>query len=491
MSDGSYKEDVDVSTAAWVVEFGENKQARGGGVVPSAPGDNNAYRAELGGLLGQLLLIESVEKIVPPSQPYTVRVACDGKSALFRSLLTTRDQFNSRQKGFDIISSIISIRERLCGDVLPVHVYGHQDDTDKELSRLEVLNVEMDALAKAILSDAILMNQNIPDAIPVTTDGIIQVDYKDMPITSNLASTIRYQIGKNRIVKWWRFKQRIKPDVSNEDIDWEVMQRVSEELSFGMRRFVSKWVSHHISVGRMMKFRSERNSSKCPCCGHGEETTIHVLRCPASSCRLRWTKELHTLDKWMRDNRTAPQLQDAIYAVLRRFYHDDYDTYVPHDMIGTVRDCVEAQAKIGWVGFLEGLLTPKWATVQDTYLKHVGLQRTGRRWAVNLSKKLWTVVFAMWDHRNSILFANGKVEELSGMDKLKKAIVREREIGLGEMDESLRPYLTLPQSSISRMKPIDLQRWFFLIRQARKETGYKYDDEFATSKSLCNWVGLP
>ena len=101
------------------------------------------------------------------------------------------------------------------------------------------------------------------------------------------------------------------------------------------------------------------------------------------------------------------------------------------------------------------------------------------------------MVFAMWDHRNSILFAKTTAEELSGLDKLKKAVIREKALGMGEMDESLRPYLTLPQSSISRMKPIDLQRWFFLIRQAREATGYEYDDEFATSKALRNWVGLP
>ena len=174
------------------------------------------------------------------------------------------------------------------------------------MSRLEVLDVEMDTLAKAILSDVVMQNQDIPDALPVTRDGLIQVDYEDIPITSNLAATIRYHIGKNQILEWWRSKNRIGPKVSHDDIDWEVMKQVSEELPFGMRCFVSKWVRHHISVGQMMKFRAERSSSQCPCCGHEEETTIHVLRCMASSCRLRWTKELHTLDKWMRDNRMAP-----------------------------------------------------------------------------------------------------------------------------------------------------------------------------------------
>ena len=193
----------------------------------------------------------------------------------------------------------------------------------------------------------------------------------------------------------------------------------------------------------------------------------------------------------MQDNKTAPQIQDAIYAALRGFYLEDFNTFCPPGIVGPVRECVEAQVAIGWVGFVEGLLTPKWAQLQEEYFRSLGFRRTGQRWAVNLSKQIWKLIFAMWDHQNSILFTKNKVDELSGLDKLKQAIIREKSLGIGDMHPSLLPYLNLPQSSFSRMKPIDLQRWFFLIRQAREEKGYEYDDDFAKSKSLRNWVGLP
>ena len=115
--------------------------------------------------------------------------ACDEKSALFRSILTTRDHSDYRQKG-------LTLSHRL---------YPY-------------------ATAKEILRDAALEHQHIPDAITMTPDGIIQVDYEDTTITPNLASTIRYQIGKNRIGEWWRFEKRIKPEVMNEEIDGEVMK---------------------------------------------------------------------------------------------------------------------------------------------------------------------------------------------------------------------------------------------------------------------------
>ena len=204
------------------------------------------------------------------------------------------------------------------------------------------------------------------------------MDYGDTPITSNLAASLRYHIGKRRLLDWWSSKQRFAQGVSEEDIDWEVMRRVSDKQTFPMRRFVSKWVSHHIAVGRMMMFRAQRESAQCPCCGHHEETTIHVLRCPAASCRMKWTEELHSLDKWMRDNHTAPQIQDVIYEALRRFYLEDYNTYCSPGVVGSVRECLEAQTAIGWVGFLEGLLTPKWASLQQEYFQSLGYRRTGR-----------------------------------------------------------------------------------------------------------------
>ena len=86
----------------------------------------------------------------------------------------------------------------------------------------------MDELAKAILEDTIKHNQDVPDALPISTDGLIQVDYEDTPITLNLASTLRYHIGKRRLLDWWSFKHRFEQGVSYEDIDWEVMKCVSE-----------------------------------------------------------------------------------------------------------------------------------------------------------------------------------------------------------------------------------------------------------------------
>ena len=492
VSDGSYDEKVDICTAGWIVVFGNRSEAKGGGIIPSPPGVSSAYRGELGGLLGILIVIWSLERVVRPHRPYELQVACDGKSALFQALLTPRDQFNSRQKSFDIISTIIDIRDQLVAKIKPIHVRGHQDKVTTRLTTLEALNVRMDNLAKEILHAAVTQDIDIPDALPTDCSGLIQVDFEEVPITSSLASTLQFYVGRNRILEWWTKKERFRQDVTIDDIDWEVIRRVSREQSFAMRRFVSKWVSHHIAVGKMMGLRSARKETSCPCCGFQLETTNHVLRCSALSSRRHWYKGLKELSKWMTNSQTDPRIQAAIYFALRQYNKEgDYETYIdPTLPQGDLRDCVQAQSKIGWTGFLEGLLSPQWAVLQDAYFKQMGSRRTGMRWATGLSRELWKFVFSMWDHRNSVLFAKGKVDELSGISVVREAIVLEQRLGIGQLDPIFLPYLKLPTASFSKMKSIDLRRWLSLIRQAREDTGYQYADELATSPALRDWVGL-
>ena len=179
------------------------------------------------------------------------------------------------------MSRIIATRESIQTILRPTHVKGHQEDRRNNLSAMEQLNVRMDRLAKEILKKNIEDDMEIQNALPMDKRGIIQVDLEEVPITSNLSSTLQEKIGRNRLLDWWKYKGRFKRQITPNDIDWTVMRRVGEEQSFRMNRFSTKWVSHHIAVGRMMAFRKARDQNNCPRCGCEHENTLHVLRCPA------------------------------------------------------------------------------------------------------------------------------------------------------------------------------------------------------------------
>ena len=491
VSDGSYVPNEDVCSCAWVIVFANGIEAVGGGIVPGPEQHNSAYRAELGGLYAQLSILRAFEMSGYSPHGQTVTIACDGKSALFKSLVSTRPYFSSRNKCYDIISRIIEVKESLKCQIRPHHVKGHQDSNRKTLSRVERLNVRMDKLAEDILNTVIQSDLDIPDALPKDQLGIIQVDYEDVPITSRLSSTLQNFIAQDRLLDWWRYKGRLKSDRMVNEIDWTVMKRTMTESSFEMGRFITKWVSHHIAVGRMMEFRNARDCNNCPRCGHSHENTLHVLRCRDKDSRRQWRRGIKKIKKWLIQSQADENLTDGLIQTLKQFNKTgNFDSFIPSNLPSHLKSCFESQAKIGWTGFLEGMLSSKWATVQDRAFKNRGSKKSGRKWAVELSKQLWRLVFSMWDHRNNVLFATSKLDELSGIAKVKQAIAEERARGLGTLDPSFRPYFALTTESFSKMKSINLRRWLSLIRQAREDQGTEYADEFSTSFALRDWIGL-
>ena len=101
---------------------------RGGGIVPG-PGESSStsYRGELAGLLGLVAILATMETLISPPHPYSIRIACDGLSALSKSLLMDQEYFNFTHANFDLISHIIQIKTHLQAVILPIHVRGHQD----------------------------------------------------------------------------------------------------------------------------------------------------------------------------------------------------------------------------------------------------------------------------------------------------------------------------------------------------------------------------
>ena len=193
----------------------------------------------------------------------------------------------------------------------------------------------------------------------------------------------------------------------------------------------------------------------------------------------------------MRQNSTQMEIRIAIGSALWNFNKgNDYDTYVPATLLPNLERCLMAQSRIGWTGFLEGFLSSLWAEQQDQYFRTLDNRRSGHRWAVELSKQLWKLVFSMWEHRNESLFTTTKIDKLSGIQLVKRAIQQERSWGVQNLDPAYRPYFSLPLNSFSKMKSIDLRRWLCLIWQAREDSGKIYNDEMASDSALREWVGL-
>ena len=176
----------------------------------------------------------------------------------------------------------------------------------------------------------------------------------------------------------------------------------------------------------MMDLRQSRMCNECPRCGATDETTLHVLRYWSKGAQKKWKKGICQLEQWMRWSSTQTNVQIAIGTVFQNFNKgNNFDTYAPSTSSSNLELCLLAQSCIGWTGFLEGFLSLLWAEQQEQYFQSWDNWHSGCHWAVELSKKLWKLVFSMWEHQNDTLCTTSKIDNLSSLQIVKKAIQQE------------------------------------------------------------------
>ena len=126
-------------------------------------------------------------------------LACDGESALYRSLTGGREKLNTSVKHSDILSRTHDRKDSLQTIINPVHVYGHRDDVAMNLTVLELLNVAMDKLAKAIALVGKRERILCLDGLPDSSDGYPTIRFRGMVISSELEKGLMAAVAGYRI----------------------------------------------------------------------------------------------------------------------------------------------------------------------------------------------------------------------------------------------------------------------------------------------------
>ena len=197
----------------------------------------------------------------------------------------------------------------------------------------------------------------------------------------------------------------------------------------------------------------------------------------------------------MRENNTHPDIRISLFHVLWHYRQpsvQNKDTYLPSnrvDLDPSVRRCLRAQVTLGWTAFLEGLMVREWSVTQQQYYSRIKSRKQGRRWAINLSKQVWWLVFGMWQHRNDALFS-GVCDILSGKDILILQVRHEHRRGMDGLSPVYGVYF---RSNIDDLVagPIEaVKKWLVLIRRGRRAMGFQYNDAISASPELQRWIGL-
>ena len=187
VSDGSYYPRYNVGACAWIISTPDGLEyISGGGVIPGTDEEQSAYRSKLGGQLGLTIFLTSIQ--LPDTANPTLTIACDGKSALSKVVINTSD-VHCKDKHVDFISIISELWNKSQLSVQKQHVYGHQDTTYRIITRLELINCQMDLRAKQIARLHILSNKSDKPSTPTTLGFGIILRGKEI-ISSNIKKSL-------------------------------------------------------------------------------------------------------------------------------------------------------------------------------------------------------------------------------------------------------------------------------------------------------------
>ena len=110
----------------------------------------------------------------------------------------------------------------------------------------------------------------------------------------------------------------------------------------------------HAGVGTKLKEWQLSNDDKCPWCGDCEDTH-HIWLCQLLDARWLCSIKFAHLQQWMKDNKTAPELQ---HALTKRLTTWSLDTPLCPLVTSSlmINTAILSQDEIGWTNFFEGCL---------------------------------------------------------------------------------------------------------------------------------------
>ena len=470
VSDGSFKDEA--GTAAWILENEAGTQRiMGNVVVPGYGLDQSAYRSEIAGLYAMVLVVEMIKEVWGFTKG-GILLGCDGKDALNQAINIEQTMTVCQQQQFDLLSGIQGYVRASSIIYLPFHIKGHQDGKKKleDLTRLELLNVEVDLYAKEFWVEKYDQTTDMQRRYFKyrTPMGMWNISVLGTRVVTKLFTCLRESIEGGKAAEYWVLNKKRFTETSYFEVDWEANKQAMESVGLARRHWVTKFESGFCGTGRMMKIWKQRVIDNCPRCGAANETTTHILRCPAASAYKSWEKSLVSLEDWLVEKKTCPDLRKLLLHILDRWRYRLEVTNLKNWQFEGCAHIFESQQSIGWRQMMGGCLSLEWAREQDRYYKWIGIRKTGKRWVVALIKKLWEIAWDIWDDRNSTLHNTPLAADLSGAASLDKAIREEYQLGGDGLPGPVRSQFQQDIETVLGASLMQRKSWLVMVRASRE-----------------------
>ena len=214
------------------------------------------------------------------------------------------------QSQADVLSLMTSIIRNLPIRIAYTHVHSHLDDyISYELLPFDnQQNADMDALAQGALDEAITSGIFIESHFPYES---VAFECSDKRIIKNFTSSINFEQGRKMAKDVLYSKNLLTPDQFNE-VYWEAIHHLFTKV---YPQTFRAWYTKHIFEcnGTMHNLhRNDRNVPKlypspaCPCCGHPDETSDHIIICPEQGRTNLYNDSVKDFVQWIKKENTHP-----------------------------------------------------------------------------------------------------------------------------------------------------------------------------------------
>jgi len=139
-----------------------------------------------------------------------------------------------------------------------------------------------------------------------------------------------------------------------------------------------------------------RQTVACPCCGHPNEDTSHILQCLHPDAQLLWDTAILQLQAHLQETETKPGMIEDLSAGI-----DVWHKQAPQPPTLTIAG--QAQASLNWNNLVHGFLGKEWKIQQAIYNNHQCNMASATKWAADLLCLLLKYACQQWDHRNRVL----------------------------------------------------------------------------------------
>jgi len=123
--------------------------------------------------------------------------------------------------------------------------------------------------------------------------------------------------------------------------------------------------------------------------------------------------------------KTAAYIRHAVISILRGWRSGSPFLHPDPRLVHVLSE----QETIGHQNLIFGLLSKRWAQLQQLEYDRKNSRRSGKRWAAALVQKLWDVAWDQWNQRNSVLHSGDKISEYFDPDHVEMEIRVEYAMG--------------------------------------------------------------